>query len=66
MKKVDQKTQFTFRIEGSFRQLIEHAFSEEDARRQLAERILKEAGSEVSEEALNHVAIHNLRLVNTR
>ena len=66
MKKVAQKTQFTFRIEGSYRQLIENAFTEEEARRQLAHRLLEEEGLEISESSISEISDTKLRLVNMR
>lgn len=66
MKKVAQKTQFTFRIEGSYRQLIENAFSEEEARRQLAHRLLEEEGREINEASISEISSAKLRLVNMR
>lgn len=66
MKKVPQKIQYTFRVEGSFHQLIENAFTVEDARLQLARRILTAEASSFSEKEIRDYAHNQLRLVNMR
>lgn len=66
MKKVPQKIQYTFRVEGSFHQLIENAFTVEDARMQLARRMLSADGMDQSEKAIREYAHNMLRLVNMR
>lgn len=66
MKKVPQKIQYTFRVEGSFHQLIENAFTVEDARMQLARRMLSADGMDQSEKAIRDYAQNMLRLVNMR
>lgn len=66
MKKVPQKIQYTFRVEGSFHQLIENAFTVEDARMQLARRMLSADGLAQSEKAIREYAENRLRLVNMR
>ncbi len=61
-----QKTQYTFRIIGSYRQLIENAHSEKAARKQLAIRLLEEEHTPLTEEAIQETATSRLRLVQTR
>ncbi len=66
MNKVPQKIQYTFRVEGSFHQLIENAFTVEDARIQLARRILLAEVGSTSEKEIRDYAHNQLRLVNMR
>lgn len=66
MNKVPQKIQYTFRVEGSFHQLIENAFTVEDARIQLARRLLASEPGTGSEKEIREYAHNKLRLVNMR
>lgn len=66
MNKVPQKIQYTFRVEGSFHQLIENAFTVEDARMQLARRLLAAESENNSDKDIREYAHNQLRLVNMR